>query len=145
MGVVCKIGANGVVTWDLGTIPTRTDAGDNWGVFHLTVDVSNTVPTGTESLSENCVGISTTSPGDFDPDRDQRSFCSGRVDVWEDDAGINVDKWVDPGDPTPGQEYEYNIHWCSDTGTNFGPAWLTDTRPVSSTLIDWWTDWPRNA
>jgi uncharacterized repeat protein (TIGR01451 family) len=144
-GITPEIGANGVITWDMGDLPAwRENGTEHWGVFAVTLDVSDTVLTGTESLTENCAGISTTAPGDYNPDTDQRSSCSGKVDVWEDDVNISVEKWVDPGDPTPGQEYEYTIQWCGTSGSNFGPVWLTDTLPISSTLVDWWTDWPWN-
>ncbi len=130
-GVVPEIGPGGVITWNLGDLPPGTNE-----AFMLTVQVDGDVPAGPGALGLNCASISTTAIGDSDPGNDSR--CAGPVDVWEDDAGVNVDKWPNPGDPTPGQEFEYTIRVCSDRGAAAGPVWLTDTLPVSTTLLGWW-------
>lgn len=142
-GVTPEISADGsVITWNLGTLPPPGN-NDNWGVFVVTLDVSDTVPSGSGNLPANCVTISTSAPGDTNPGNE--SSCTGPVDVWESDVGVNIDKWPNPNDPTPGQEFEYTIRWCAERGANFGPVWLTDTLPISTTVVDWWADeWPRD-
>jgi uncharacterized repeat protein (TIGR01451 family) len=130
-GLTPAIGAGGVITWDLGEL-----APGDYDAFMVTLDVSPTVPTGTQVITPNCVFITTTTPGDYEPGDNYN--CSGGVDVWPDDVEIGVDKWPSPGDPTPGQEFDYDIRWCNNRGAAAGPAWLTDTLPVSTTLLDWW-------
>ncbi len=129
-GVAPVIGPNGVITWNLGNLPPSSE-----GVFMVTLQVGGNVPTGTGAIGPNCAFIATTAFGDDNPGND--NACSGPVDVWIDDAGVNIDKWPNPGDPAPGQEFEYTVRWCSDRGAAAGPAWLTDTLPVSTTLLSW--------
>jgi len=141
-GLTLDIGANGVITWDLGNLPAPGN-GDNWGVFAVTLDVDAGMLPGPGALGENCATISTITSGDTNPD--DNMICSGPVDVEDsNNVGINVDKWPSPGDPTPGQEFNYTIRWCSDYGANFGPVWLTDTLPFSTSVVGWSTDWPWN-
>ena len=142
-GVTPEIGPDGVITWNLGNLPPPGNGDNWWGVFAVTLDVDENLPTGGGALAENCATITTTAPGDYDLGNNGPS-CASPVDVWDSDVGVNIDKWPSPGDPTPGQEFEYTIRWCTDSGANFGPVWLTDTLPVSTTLLDWWTDWPWN-
>lgn len=131
------IGANGVITWDVGDLPAPGN-GDNWAVFFVTLDVDADMPTGAGIIASNCATISTSTPGD--PNPGDNTSCTSPVDVQDGDVGINVDKWPSPGDPTPGQEFVYTIRWCSDYGADFGPVWLTDTLPVSTTVVGWSTD-----
>ncbi|MFN2110139.1 MAG: hypothetical protein ACK2UI_10795, partial [Anaerolineae bacterium] len=138
-GLTPDIGANGVITWNLGDLPFPGN-GDNWGVFAVTLDVDAAMPTGAGALGENCATVSTITSGDTNPD--DNMACSGPVDVENGDVDIRIDKWPSPGDPTPGQEFDYTINWCSDYGANFGPVWLTDTLPVSTSVVGWSADWP---
>jgi len=138
-GLTPDIGANGVITWHIGDLPVPGN-GDNWGVFAVTLDVAADMPTGDGALNNNCATISTSTPGDTNASNN--GSCSGAVDVRDSAVGVNVDKWPDPGDPAPGQEFRYHIGWCSDYGANFGPVWLTDTLPVSTTVVSWSADWP---
>ncbi|MGD9100458.1 MAG: hypothetical protein PVF45_08255, partial [Anaerolineae bacterium] len=124
------IGAGGVITWDLGDLAP----GDE-GAFIVTLNVSSTILTGTGAITYNCAFITSTVAGDSNPGNN--SLCTDQVDVWDDDVDLSVDKWVSPGDPTPGQEFEYTINWCNDRGADAGPAWLTDTLPLSTTVVDW--------
>ncbi|MBN1180466.1 MAG: PKD domain-containing protein [Anaerolineae bacterium] len=139
-GVAPEVGAGGVVTWHLGSLNTG-GGDDSWGMFAVTVDVSDDMLTGTGVLTHNCASITTATPGDA-PGNDVS--CVGPVDVWEEDYGINVDKWPGLNDPTPGQEFDYWMRWCTDGGASFGPVWLTDTLPLSTTLLSWEeNDWPQ--
>ncbi len=131
------IDANGVITWDVGDLPVPGN-GDNWDVFFVTLDVDADMPTGAGSINSNCVTILTSTPGD--PNLGDNTSCTKPVDVQDSEVGINVDKWPSPGDPTPGQEFVYTSRWCSDYGADFGPVWLTDTLPVSTTMVGWSTD-----
>ncbi len=141
-GTTPEIGAGGVVTWHLDGPLFPPGYDNHWRLFAVTLDVSDTVPAGSGSLASNCASISTGTPGDTNYGND--TTCTNPVDVWESEAGVNLDKWPGPNDPAPGQEFGYTIRWCSDSGANFGPVWLTDTLPFSTTVVDWWADeWPQ--
>ncbi len=137
-GVTPETVADGIIAWNLPTLPPP-DNGDNRRVFAVTLNVADTV---TENLPPNCVAISTSTPGDDNPDND--TSCTGEVTVADSDVGISVDKWANPGDLAPGQKFDYSIRWCSESGANFGPVWLTDTLPLWTTFLGWdVNEWPQ--
>jgi uncharacterized repeat protein (TIGR01451 family) len=131
--VTPEIGAEGVITWNLGTLPPDTDR-----AFMVTLNVSPSAPTGAGVISENCAGIATTSLGDLDPGNDRA--CTGSIDMWNDEVEIGVDQWPSPNDPAPGQELEYGLRVCNNRGAAAGPIWLTDTLPLSTTVLSWWPE-----
>ncbi len=130
-GITPTIGSEGVITWNLGTVVPNTDR-----AFMVTLDVSPGAPTGTAVIPDNCAGIATTSPGDSNSGNDRS--CTGSIDVQDDEVEIGVDKWSNPNDPAPGEEYEYTLQVCNNRGAAAGPIWLTDTLPLSTTLVQWW-------
>ncbi len=136
-GVTHEIGSDGVITWNLGTLIPNADR-----AFMVTLDVSPGAPTGTAVIPDNCAGIATTSPGDFNPGNDRS--CTGPIDVRDDEVEIGVDKWANPNDPAPGQEFEYTLQVCNNRGAASGPVWLTDTLPLSTTLVAWWPENQQN-
>jgi uncharacterized repeat protein (TIGR01451 family) len=125
--------ANGVITWHLGDL-----APGEQGVFMVALDVDGSAPTGSGTIAQNCVTITTSAPGDNNPDNDFQ--CTNPVDVWESEVDVSVGKNPNPGDPAPGQEFEYQIHLCSERGAAYGPVWLTDTLPLSTTFVSWRRD-----
>lgn len=127
-GLVPTIGADNVITWELGTVVSGTE-----NVFMVTIDVPSDMPVGEGSIGQNCAFISTSTPGDSDLDNNQQ--CADTVDVWIDDVELGIDKWVNPVDPTPGEQFFYTLQWCNHRGAAAGPVWLTDTLPVSTTLL----------
>ena len=128
------IGANGTITWYLGDL----DPGDDGG-FMVTLNVSNTAPTGSAVITSNCLFItSTIAHGDNDPN--DNTHCSNPVDVWEGAIDVGIDKWPHPSDPAPGQTFEYTLNWCNHQPSHVGPVWLTDTLPVSTTVVGWYWD-----
>ncbi len=126
-GVAPEIGANGVVTWHVGDVEPGA-----WKVFALTLAVNGDVPTGDGSLPANCTAVV---PGDANPGND--TSCSGPVAVWNDDVEIEIRSWASPGDPAPGEEFDYTLQWCNHRGAAAGPAWVTETLPLSTTLLSW--------
>ena len=132
-GVAPEIGTDGVITWNLGTLPPNTDR-----YFMVTLDVSADVDPNPGAISDNCVSITTDSPGDPNPDDNQS--CTGPIDVQNDEVEIGVDKWPSPNDPAAGEEFEYTLQVCNNRGAAAGPIWLTDTLPLSTTLIEWWPE-----
>jgi len=127
-GVTPEIGAGGVITWHLGDVDPGTHR-----AFMVTLEVLG-LGDG-DTIDPNCVAIATATPGDLDPGNNES--CAGPVDVWDSDVEISVDKWPQPRDPTPGQPFEYVIRWCNERGAAVGPVWLTETLPVSTSLIAW--------
>ena len=130
-GIFPTIGAGNILSWEIGTL----DPGEEH-TFALTLDVSGSTPTGENIIPDNCAEISTTTPGDSVPDNDHS--CAGAVHVFEDDVQLRIQKWSEPGDPTPGEEFSYFVDWCNDRGAAVGPVWLTDTLPSELTLLAWY-------
>jgi uncharacterized repeat protein (TIGR01451 family) len=130
-GFTPDIGSNGVITWNFGTLPPNTDRS-----FMVTLNVANI--TGTAAIDKNCVGITTSSPGDLDPNNNWS--CADPIDVWDDEVEIGTDLWASLSDPTPGQEFEYTLQVCNNRSAAAGPIWLTDTLPLSTSLVSWLPD-----
>ena len=129
-GITPIIGSEGVITWNLGTVPPG--AGFN---FEVTLNVDPSMPTGGGQIGPNCAGITSDSPGDWDEGNNTQ--CSGTVDVWTDDVDLGVNTRADPGDPAPGQEYDSIVQVCNNRNTAAGPVTLTNTLPASTTLLSW--------
>ena len=113
------------VTWTLGTVPRGAE-----GEFYVALALSTELTAG-GGLESNCATITTTTPGD--PDWENNGSCSGGMEVGEGDSGLWVNKNVHPGDPHPGQRFYYEIDYGTEGPAANGPAWLTDTLPLSTT------------
>ncbi|MGD8735610.1 MAG: hypothetical protein PVJ85_02545, partial [Anaerolineae bacterium] len=107
-GLTPEVGPDQVYTWTIGDLAPGED-----GAFMVTVDVAD-VLTGSGVITGNCVSITTTTSDDMDPGNNDS--CAGPLDVWDNDVEIQVEKWSNPGDPTPGQEFQYVINWCNNRG-----------------------------
>ncbi|RPI83113.1 MAG: DUF11 domain-containing protein, partial [Chloroflexi bacterium] len=118
--------------WNLGTIP----AGES-KYFWVTLNVDDGTTPGPGVIGQNCVNITTSSPGDWDAGND--SFCTGPVDVGDDEVELSVDNWQNPNDPASGQEYNITLQVCNNRGAAAGPLVLTNSLPEGVSLIDWWT------
>jgi uncharacterized repeat protein (TIGR01451 family) len=134
---VTPVQDSGVITWELGPVEAGGER-----EFYVALVVDAAVPTQT-NLAQNCVAIDTSTPGDYLPDNDES--CAGEVWVDEGEYGVGVDKWPEPGDPHPGEEFAYYINLWSDGGAASGPVWLTDTLPVSTTFERWDEEWGNEA
>lgn len=135
-GVTPQIGANGVITWNLGMLAAYEQHN-----YFITVQLDPAHPTGDEALGPLCGTVSTSTSGDSNPDNN--SSCSGSVFVDDDEIDIRVDKWPNPGDVVAGQEFDYQLQYCNDRSTAAGPVWLTDTLPAATSFIsvtprNWW-------
>ena len=129
-GFPVTIGPGQTITWDMGSV----QPGEN-GYIWVTLDVSASAPEGEGVIAPNCVNISSSTTPEMDPGNEDS--CSDPVDVWDDDVELGIDKWSDPGDPTPGQEFIYKLRWCNGRGAAAGPVSLTDTLPAGVTLLEW--------
>ena len=134
-GYPVTVGPGNMITWELGTIEP-----DQTMNFFVTLDVDPYIPTGSGIIDQNCATISTISEGDWNPDNDQT--CSELVDVWEDVVDLSISKSAEPNDPSPGQEFNYNIQWCNHKGAAAGPVVLTDTLPAGTALFEWYETQP---
>ena len=127
------MGPNGVITWHVGDLAPGTGH-----LFVVTLNVGDDVPEGAGALEANCIEISSSAPGDGDPGDDQA--CGNPVDVWTDEVEMSIDKWPNPGDPTPGQEFTYDIQVCNNRGAMAGPVLITDTLPGEVSVVGWQND-----
>lgn len=128
-GLAMDISGSGVITWYVGDLEPN-----NQNIFWITVQVPGDTTPGSQVIDENCASINSDSP---ELDMSNNEACSGRVDVWDDEVEIGVNKWASPNDPTPGQEFQYTIQWCNNRGAAAGPVWLTDTLPANTSLVSW--------
>lgn len=123
--------AGGVVTWTIGALAP--------GEEHSFVVTLNVDQAASGEVADNCATLSSSLP-EISPGNE--TACAGTVAVAEGEVGGNVDKWATPGDPHPGERFDYQLRVCSSRGTAYGPVWLTDTLPLSTTLISWQpTNW----
>ena len=123
-------GPGGEIIWDLGTL----EPGE-WDVFMVTVSVPPDTPLDPGVLPANQVEIGPLTEDDWNPDNNTAS--SGPVDVVEDDVEVSVQKGPEPGDPHPGQEFQYVVQWCNHRGAAVGPVTLIDTLPEGTHFIRW--------
>ena len=122
-------GGNQVV-WSLGTLPAGATRR-----FPLVVDVAGGTAEGTPLHNE----VQVTDPDDHNTGNDSQSRNDNV-------AALDVDLYVGLGNqgdqPTPGQDYVYRIDYGNQLGTGSGPVLLTQTLPVSSTYVSFFSDDP---
>ncbi len=118
------------VSWSLGALPPHS-----WRRIPVVVDVAGGTADGT--LLHNEVVV--TDPNDRNPGNDSQ----GRDDAV---AALNVDLYVGLGNqgdqPAPGNDYVYRIDYGNQASTGSGPVVLTQTLPVSSTYVSFWSEDP---
>jgi len=55
---------------------------------------------------------------------------------------VNVGKWAWTGDPVPGTDFVYDVNVCNNGSTSSDWVVMTDTLPLSTTLLYWWAAHP---
>jgi uncharacterized repeat protein (TIGR01451 family) len=121
-------GGDPYVAWELGTV----DAHYGWATFDLFAEV--TAVTG-DSVS-HIAQIGTSNPyNNSDP--------AMLTSVWEgevvpNDAWVNIGKGAWTWNPLPGYDFVYNVNVCNHGSTASGSVTITDTLPLSTTLVSWW-------
>ncbi len=119
-----------LVIWSFGALPAHTSRR-----IPLVVDVAGGTAEGTVLHNEVVV----TDPDDRNTGNDSQS----RDDTV---AALDVDLYVGLGNqgdsPSPGQDYVYRIDYGNQAGTGSGPVLLTQTLPVSSTYVSFWSEDP---
>jgi uncharacterized repeat protein (TIGR01451 family) len=134
---VTPVQGTGVITWHLGDLPSGA-----WGAFKVTLNVDGDALIGSEVITQNCAYITTTTTSLHDSNPDNNNVCTNAVDTCSSEVDVEIDKWSEVSDPLPGEEFVYGVRWCNNREAHVGPVWLTDTLPVSTTLVDWgWWEW----
>ncbi len=116
--------AGGVVTWNLGLVQPYTLPHE----FQLVL--ANTAEEGDRLTNAVDIGAPyETNPGD--------NRAEAGIDIASGQPNLYVDKYPNPGDPTPGQLFRYEINYGNQGPVASGPVWLTDTLPASTTFVGW--------
>ncbi len=114
-----------VITWSLGTVPA-----DSRVRFWMVVAVG---------------------PGASDPLQNQVEVCTPddvqlgdnswtqEDDLQTPDVDLWVSKWNHRDSPAPGSDFKYVIDYRNDGSTGSGAATLTDTLPLSTTFVSWYS------
>jgi uncharacterized repeat protein (TIGR01451 family) len=128
---VTPVQGAGVITWHLGNLSP-----EEWGGFKVTLNIDGDAPIGNGVIAQNCAYITTTASL-YDANPDNNITCANALDTCSSDVDVDIDKWSEVNDPLPGEEFVYGVRWCNNRAAHVGPVWLTDTLPVSTTLLDW--------
>jgi uncharacterized repeat protein (TIGR01451 family) len=123
-GVLVTTG-DGWVSWDFGPI----DPG-GWDRFQVVL-LNDAEPWTT---LENWVEIS--APYDFD---DGNDHAYAQAYVGEGNYNLYVNKNPNPGDPTPGETFMYNIDYGNQDSYASGQVTLTETLPEDTSLVSWYS------
>jgi uncharacterized repeat protein (TIGR01451 family) len=124
-GGAANVGA-GWVSWTLGPLDPGEDR-----QFHIVL--SNTL-SASETL-RNEVDVFTA-----DDDNSGNDHAEAEVHVADGQPDVHVNKGGSPGDPAAGQTFLYWIDYGNNGPVASGPVWLTDTLPLSTTIVSWFSD-----
>ena len=126
--------AAGTVTWQVGTL----EPGQNV-IFWVTLGIEpGIVPPAV--IEPNHVEIT---PTVEDVNLENNQGSSGPLDVIDPVAiDLDVSKNPEPGDPVPGEEFQYQIGWCNNSEVAAGPVTLIDTLPDGVHYQDWYLAQP---
>ena len=115
----------GWVAWNLGPL----NPGE-WKHFYVVLENSAQV----DDILRNNAEIFT--EFDFDDSNDhayaEAQVTAGGYDIW-------VNKNPNPGDPTPGETFLYQINVGNNNDTASGPVTLTETLPAGTNLVSWYS------
>lgn len=117
--------------WQIGTLMPG-----EFGRFYVYVQVTGSQ--GQQAMNEAQISTSSqynTSPPEY------------LVNLWVDQIALNdtylsIYQYVMPYEPYPGSIYQYQVTVCNDGTTTSDSVMLTDTLPLSTTLVAWWPDKP---
>jgi uncharacterized repeat protein (TIGR01451 family) len=62
----------------------------------------------------------------------------GQWEIQAKEVDVNPGKWSWTGDPAPGYEFVYVVNACNSGATDSSQVILSDTLPLSTTLVTWW-------
>jgi uncharacterized repeat protein (TIGR01451 family) len=121
------------VTWDMDTL-----APGSQGRFYLVLDVDSGAVL-SDTIARNVITVTAGNyePGDWQGDNGAKSddfhVGSGSPDLY-------VSKHSNLGDPVPGQTFLYQINYDNHGPAASGPVLLTDTLPLSTTFVSWFSN-----
>jgi len=121
------------IIWQVGELPYSHLSEQ---VFYVFLKVVN--PPGSDVFTEALIHSSM----DYyqDEGRLYSSWESGVSDNSEFDLSINMWPWT--WVPAPGQDYVYELNVCNSYENSSSQVYVTDTLPLSTTLVSWWANEP---
>jgi uncharacterized repeat protein (TIGR01451 family) len=120
--------------WDVGVLPFSHSTEQSFYVF---VQVVNP-PGGDVFTSADIATPLAYYQGD--EGRKHANWESGIAEV--NDSELNIGKWAWTWAPVPGQEFVYAVNTCNNGSTSSSELYITDTLPLSTTLMYWWGQEP---
>jgi uncharacterized repeat protein (TIGR01451 family) len=80
-------------------------------------------------------------PGFLSRDENSKHF-EWSAGVGVNNSELNIGKWPWTWDPVAGQDFIYSVNICNNGSTSSSEVYITDTLPVSVTLVNWWGQHP---
>lgn len=117
--------------WELGTV-----APGDWVRFFVFTSVVGEPGDPVRNLAE----IATSDP--YNQSEPWQLEAEWEGIVGENDTRLEVHKFAWTHAPAPGQEFVYQVGVCNVGSTGSSMVTLTDTLPLSTTLISWWAQEP---
>jgi uncharacterized repeat protein (TIGR01451 family) len=123
-GVQANVGA-GVVSWTLPPL-------DPGHVAQFQIVLSHTASASDTVRNQVDIHVPNDSYSGNHHAEAEVHITDGQPDLW-------VDKSSNPGDPAPGQTFLYEIDYGNNGPVASGEVLLTDTLPVSTSLVSWYS------
>lgn len=105
-------------------------------MFNRAFDLFVHVTGPASSTLTNTVEIDTSTVYAGQDPENLRSTWSGHVEANATDLNVRKGAWT--WDPVPGGDFVYNVNTCNNGETGSSELVLTDTLPLSTTLVSWW-------
>ena len=116
--------------WQVGTLPAENLESQ------FTVFAAVTAAPG-ENVTQT-VQIENGTP--YDQDDPHAKFSQLVVPVVDNDTQVNIGKDTWTWDPVPGEDFVYWMQACNFGSTASSELIMTDTLPLSTTLVTWWAE-----
>lgn len=122
------------IVWQLGTVDPQQD----WIEFIVFVEVTEAAG----NRITNTARIATSNPFDQGDQGEKENWWWTDVQDNGTQLSVNKDAWTH--DPLPDSEFVYTVNACNGGEDNTNSTWttVTDTLPLSTTLMSWWADDP---
>ncbi len=117
------------VAWQVGTLPANSQA--QFQVFAAVTAFQGQTVT-------NTAEISTTSPYNSSSPEDLYREWNGQVQANDTQLNVGKNPWTD--DPAPNTNFVWAINVCNNGSTDSAQVLVTDTIPISTSLVEWWAD-----
>jgi uncharacterized repeat protein (TIGR01451 family) len=121
------------LVWQLGTLQPDLYRDTRFDLFVQVAAAAGDWVTNTVQIDD--IGVyDQDNPGDRD------AQWSG--EVIDNHTDLNIGKGAWTGDPAPGSQFVYNVNVCNNGSTDSSEVIVTDTLPLSTTLVSWWGQEP---